>query len=244
MRRFKAIVSYDGHNYAGWQRQNNALGVQEVIEKVINMISKEDITIVSSGRTDAKVHALNQVFHFDSNFYLDAQGWYKAIKGYLPKDIYIRSIEEVDENFHARFSATSKEYYYLINIKEYDVFKANYAYYSKYELNIPYMIECSKIFIGEHDFTSFCANSLNTHPNQVRTIYDINFEIKDDLLKISFKGTGFLRYMVRMIVQTLILAGCGKLNREDIIKILDAKSKDACKWNAEPQGLYLYKVNY
>ncbi|MFI3283488.1 MAG: tRNA pseudouridine(38-40) synthase TruA [Erysipelotrichaceae bacterium] len=244
IKRFKVCVAYDGTNYKGWQKQNNGLGIQEVLEKVLSSISHEQIDIVASGRTDAGVHASKQYFHFDTVFYLDADAWHKAIRGYLPKDIYIISMEEVDQSFHARFSAKAKIYQYRIKINHYDVFERNYSCYCGYPLDVKVMKQCAQLFVGSKDFTSFCGNSLQIHPDQVRTIYSIDIEDNEEWIVLTFHGRSFLRYMVRMITAALITAGRGRVSEDELEMMLKAKNKDAFKLNAEPQGLYLMDVLY
>lgn len=244
MRRFKCIVSYDGTNYIGWQSQRRNNSVQEQIETVMEKITKQKINIVAAGRTDAKVHAYGQTFHFDTDFYLDANKWKMALNGHLPKDIYIRSVTEVDENFHARFSVIRKRYDYCINLGEYSVFSCDYAFQCYYELDVNKMIAASKVFIGKHDFTSFCANPVNLFPNQVREIEDIIFTKENEMLRISFIGKGFLRYMVRMLTATLIEVGRNRLTKEQVEQMLKAKNKDVCRLNAKPQGLTLVSIEY
>lgn len=244
MRRFKCVVSYDGTAYIGWQSQCKNNSIQEKIESVLKRISNEDIKAVAAGRTDAKVHAYGQVFHFDTDFTLDASRWHWAMNGYLPKDIHIQSIEEVGQEFHARFSVKRKQYDYRINLGEYDVCMIHYAYQCRHQLNVEEMEVASKILIGKHDFSSFCANSLEQFPNQVREIEDIVFTKENDILTISYRGKGFLRYMVRMLTATLIEVGRGRLTPEDVRNMLEARDKECCKHNAEPQGLYLMKIEY
>ncbi len=244
MSRFKVVVSYDGTAYLGWQRQPHGLTIQEVVEDTIKKISNESVVIVGSGRTDAKVHALGQVFHFDSGFYLDAKGWKKALNAHLPEDITIVSIVAVKEDFHARFHAVKKGYEYRILLGEKDVFLRNYALRCYYKLDIEAMEKASKLFVGKKDFSSFCTNGFDTHPDQVREIYRIDFTYENQLLKITFEGKGFLRYMVRMIVGTLIELGRGKISEKDIERMLEERRKGACRYNAKAYGLYLVSVSY
>ncbi len=244
LRRFKVVVAYDGHNYAGWQRQNNALGIQQVIEDILSEKTNRKVEIVSSGRTDALVHAYAQVFHFDTDFYIDETAYFRILNSFLPKDIRVKSVEEVNSNFHARFSAKSKVYIYKINLTEYNPFLANYAYQPKKVINIDLAKKVSQIFIGKHDFSSFCNNGFDTHPNQVREIYRIDFSIKDDVLEIEYEGNGFLRYMVRMLTATIVQVALGRINIDDVQKMLDMKNKEACKYNIDACGLYLKEVKY
>ena len=244
MKRFRAIVSYDGTNYVGWQTQIKTNTIQETIEKVIESICCQPTSIVCSGRTDAGVHACGQVFHFDSDFDLTNEKWKVAINGHLPKDIHIHSVVQVKSDFHARFHAIGKRYDYLINFNEYDVFSRLYAYQCFSHLNVDKMKEASQIFLGKHDFSSFCVNSFATHPDQVRTITKIEFIQEQSQLRIVFEGKGFLRYMVRMIIGTLIEVGRGRITQEEVQNMLNLRSKTACRHNAKAHGLTLMSVFY
>jgi tRNA pseudouridine38-40 synthase len=240
--RYKCVVSYDGSRFAGWQKQAADLTVQETIEKAISRIVNHEVVIVGSGRTDAKVHALGQVFHFETERKISS--FQKAINSQLPPDIYIKSIEEVTEDFHSRFDAKYKHYDYLINNGEYNPCMANYSCYIKDKLDLTLMKQASEVFIGTLDFTSFNATKLGENENQIRTIYKIEITKKDDFITISYYGNGFLRYMVRMITQTLIEVGLGNVSIDEVQQMLDKKDKASCSYNAEPQGLYLIEVGY
>lgn len=244
MTRYKAVVSYDGTNYVGWQLQTNGTGIQEVIEKALAKVTTHAITIQGAGRTDGNVHAYGQVFHFDSEFELEESHWEKAINSYLPKDIHIRSVKKVKSSFHARYHVLSKRYDYLVNIQEFDVFKARYSYFCFYKLDLEIMRKAATLFVGEHDFTSFCANTKEQTTNQVRTITRLEIVEEKDYLRLIFEGKGFLRYMVRMISGTLIELGRGKINIDQVQEMLESKDKMACHFNAQAQGLYLVEINY
>lgn len=244
MRRFKCTVSYKGRNYDGWQSQRSGRSVQETIEAAIGRIAGNRIVITAAGRTDAGVNAHGQVFHFDCDMNLSAYKWKGAINGFLPDDIRIMDVQETDERFHARYCVRMKQYDYRIQLNHYDVFSIDYAWQCPYELDIEKMKEASRCFVGTHDFTSFNSSSLSEYPDQVRTVKDIVFEQDGDLLKISFIGKGFLRYMVRMMTAQLIEAGRGRVTPEDIRRMLEEKSKTASGRNAEPQGLTLEHIDY
>lgn len=244
MPRYKAVVSYDGTHYIGWQVQPHGITVQEVIERVLEQISHKRTWIVASGRTDAGVHAKGQVFHFESDFYLNASLWKKALNGHLPADIRIHSLVEVNPEFHARFHARGKRYDYLINLGEYDVFMRDHAFQCYYSLDVEKMKEASTLFLGKHDFSSFCSNPLKSHPDQVRTITRLQFQQEGDILRIIYEGNGFMRYMVRMLTGTLIEVGRRRLHYDEVKVMLEAKSKTACRYNAKPCGLYLMEVFY
>lgn len=244
MKRYKCTVAYVGADYEGWQSQKNKRTVQEKIEEAISVITQEKTNIVASGRTDAGVSARGQVFHFDTEREMPVRKWMYAINGKLPKDIHIVDMEEAFETFHARYCVKMKQYDYRINTGPYDVFTKDTAYQCPYVLDIEKMKEASKYFIGKHDFTSFNATSLEEKQDQVRTVKEISFSLEGNILKITFLGKGFLRYMVRMMVGQLIEAGRGRILPEEIQNIMDKRSKTASLKNAPPQGLTLQKVSY
>ena len=242
--RIKAIVSYDGSNYCGWQFQSNGLSIQEVIEMTLGRIQKIATHIEGSGRTDARVHAKGQVFHFDTDLQMDEQQWLKALNSNLPEDIHVDEIEFVNSNFHARYDAKWKYYCYRINTGNYNLFNRNYELQLCRKLDVSLMKECCNVFVGTHDFTAFNSSSKEEISNQVRTIYDLHIEEENDVISIHFYGHGFLRYMVRMITQTLIEVGKKRVTIEQIQQILAQAIKDTAPFNASAVGLYLMKVGY
>lgn len=241
--RYKCTVSYDGTLFHGFQVQTNLRTVQEEIENVLKVICKKNITIYPSGRTDTKVHALGQVFHFDTDIDMGEWNMQNAINSRLPRDIYIKEVEKVNDDFHARFSAHKKEYHYLIALDEYNPLKQNYLYYPSYKnYDIELMKEASKIFIGTHDFKSFTKN--HSIDNTIRTIYSIDFCIEQNILTIKFVGNGFLHNMVRILVAMLFMVGINKTSKEKLQSILEAKNRQLAPKIAPANGLYLYKVYY
>ncbi|MBQ1506724.1 MAG: tRNA pseudouridine(38-40) synthase TruA [Erysipelotrichales bacterium] len=242
--RYKATVCYDGTNYCGWQVQKNGTSIQTVIEHALEVITKTPSSIASSGRTDAKVHARGQVFHFDSDANLKEDQWVKALNANLPEDIVIRSVEKADDLFHSRFDAVWKRYSYTVNMGEYDPFKRHYEYEYNRRLDVRSMREASKYLIGTHDFSAFNANSPEERPNQVRTIYEITVRESKGRVILEYVGNGFLRYMVRMMTQTLIEVGKKKIKPEKVKELLDAAKKNSVPFNAPPEGLCLEEVGY
>lgn len=240
--RYQCIVSYDGSTYCGWQSQKGQPSIQDEITKAIEKICNHEVKIVAAGRTDAKVHALGQVFHFDTEKTI--KNFKKAINSQLPENIHLMSIQAVDPQFHSRFSAKWKHYDYLIQQGEYNPLLAHYAAQVPVLLDVDAMQEAAKVFLGTHDFTSFNATKQTEIADQTRTIYDIVFHQKNNVLKISYYGNGFLRYMIRMLSETLIQVGLGKISTEDIIVMLQQCSKTACHYNGNPAGLYLVEVGY
>lgn len=244
VKRYLVSCSYDGSNFVGWQSQPNKRSVTQEIEIALEKFHQKAISICGCSRTDALVHASDQRFHFDSDLVITEDKMRQAINTFLPDDIRINNCVVVDNEYHARYHSSSKEYEYLINNGEYDIFARNYQCYISKELDIDKMIEASKVFIGEHDFTSFNTSTLKDYPNQVREIYSIDISKSSDTISLYFHGNGFLRYMVRMITQSLIEVGLSKLEIVDIRKMLEAKDKRACRYKAEAQGLYLRRINY
>lgn len=243
IKRVKCIVSYDGSRFHGFQRQINQRTVQGEIERALKIINKEEVTIHSAGRTDAYVHALGQVFHFDSKLDIKKENWKRAINSILPKDIYIRDVEIVDQEFHARFSAKKKEYRYLISLAEYNPIRSQYVCFIKRKLDIDKIKSALKLFEGTHDFTSFSSGQ-HVDKNKVRTIYEAKLNINDKELEFIFIGNGFLRYQVRIMMGTVIEIGLGKKDISIIDYLFNNYDRAKARYTAAPEGLYLYKVEY
>lgn len=241
---FKCIVAYDGSNYAGWQKQENALGIQSVIEKCLSKIYKTEIEIVASGRTDAKVHALGQVFHFEADERMMGDRIQTALNTLLPKDIRILSVETEKDDFHARFSAKGKRYDYICTYEQNSPFVYKYKTILKKEENIKKMQEASQYLLGTHDFTSYCSSKIDPRKPRVKTIQNIDILEEGKDIRFVFQGSGFLRYQVRMMVATLLVVGQGKIEPIEVKNILEAKNKDACRYNVDGNGLYLVEVSY
>lgn len=242
--RFKAVVAYDGHAYAGFQKQVNGTGIQEVIEKALEKIIKEPVSITASGRTDAGVHALGQVFHFDGPEKLAPYGYYNALNTILPKDIRIRSVEQADDDFHARFSAKYKHYDYVITRERDNPFLFHYKHFDWHELDVDAMKEGARVFEGTHDFTSFSCAQIDPLKPRTKTVWRIGISEEGNDIRISYIGNGFLRYQVRMMSAGLIAVGQHKITVEELKGILEAKDKHACRFNAPSKGLYLVEVGY
>lgn len=241
--RYKCTVTYDGAMFHGFQIQGKLRTVQDEIEKVLLIINKKKTIIYPSGRTDSGVHAIGQVFHFDSDIVMKSENMRNAINSRLPRDIYISSVEVVSEDFHARFSVVKKEYHYLIDLGEYDPLKRNYRYYYPYKkIDRNLLYEASQMFVGEHDFRSFTKNKDLT--NTVRTIYSIDFEWRDDLLTIKIIGNGFMHNMVRILVAMWLECARGKYSISNLKTILEEKNRAFAPKTAPANGLYLYKVYY
>ncbi len=242
--RYKVILAYDGRNYAGFQSQKNATAIQDVVEGAIERVFSEKIRIIMSSRTDAGVHAYGQVFHFDTDKEKDEGKLKFSLNSLLPDDIHVVEVKKVSRDFHARYSVKKKTYEYLINLGEYDVFLKGRAFQCFYKLDVDLMKEGAKLFLGEHDFSSFNTSSLKEYPNQVRNITEFSITRKKDILKIRVTSSGFLRNMVRIMVGTLIDLGRGKKSLDDIKDMLEHPCKSTRRYNADPNGLYLVKIFY
>ena len=242
--RYKVILAYDGRNYAGFQSQKNATAIQDIVEGAIERVFSEKIRINMSSRTDAGVHAYGQVFHFDTDKEKDEGKLKFSLNSLLPDDIHVVEVKKVSRDFHARYSVKKKTYEYLINLGEYDVFLKGRAFQCFYKLDVDLMKEGAKLFLGEHDFSSFNTSSLKEYPNQVRNITEFSITRKKDILKIRVTSSGFLRNMVRIMVGTLIDLGRGKKSLDDIKDMLEHPCKSTRRYNADPNGLYLVKIFY
>ncbi len=242
--RYLCHVAYRGNNYVGFQSQINGLAIQDVIQEQLEVIFKEKIKIIMASRTDSKVHALDQVFHFDAQKDIDPYRLKGSLNALLPKDIHINKAEVTASDFHCRYNCKGKYYRYIINTGEYSPFLDGFAYQCFYDLDLEKMIAVAKLFVGRHDFSSFNTTPLEVKSDQVRTIFNLDIEKRDDLLLIDIKGDGFLRHMVRMIVGTLIDVGRGQKTIQEVQKMLAEPSKDTKRYNIDACGLYLMKIYY
>lgn len=240
--RIKCIVMYNGSRFNGFQRQPRGRTVQDTLEKALSTIHKEPIQLHGCGRTDAQVHAYYQVFHFDTNLDIPASNWKRAINSLLPKDVYIKDVEIVDTSFHARYSAKSKEYRYYLSLDEYDPIKMDMMAFKRYQtLDVDKMVEAIELFKGTHDFTSFTGQ---VKKNCVRTIHEAEIVKHHNHLEFIFRGNGFLRYQIRIMVGTLIEIGEGRRQLDSVNHLYEIKDRQKAGFTADPQGLYLYHVEY
>lgn len=239
--RYRAIVSYDGSDYYGFQRLNNRLSIQKTIEKAFKNMTSQDILIFVAGRTDKGVHAKGQVFHFDTTINLDNKTWIDGLNRRLPDSIRIIKIQRVKSDFHARHSAKSKKYEYLISKVESSVFRSRYELYQP-NLDVDKIINATKLLIGTHDFGPFSVY-IENKPT-IKTIYSINVIETKTHIKIQIHGDSFLRYMVRRIVGLLIEIGLGKKDVSVINEIFETNSRNIANKTAPAKGLYLVKIFY
>lgn len=242
--RIAAIISYDGTSYCGWQKQENGISVQGKIEDALFHVTGEKIQITGAGRTDAGVHALGQVAHFDINCSIPPEKFSYAINSFLPADIRIKESFAVSDDFHSRFDATGKKYKYLIyNSKHASALLRNFSMHEPRCLDFDSMNIAAEFLKGEHDFSSFCAAGAQVK-SFVRELYDIEISVNKDIVEFVFYGNGFLYNMVRIMVGTLIYVGIGKIQAEEITTIIEARDRTLAGITVPPQGLFLEKVYY
>jgi len=244
-RNIKLVLEYDGTAYRGWQRQGNLPTIQKILEECISRITQEPITIFGSGRTDSGVHALHQVANFKTESRLAVDNLFRGTNSLLPEDIVIKEMQEVDQNFHSRYTAKSKCYLYrILNSPVRSPLQRNHAWFIRFFLDLDKMTKALSMICGNHDFTSFCAAGSDVK-HCIRTI--LRTEIHRDparVISITVEADGFLRHMVRNIVGTLVEIGAGDNAPEIIRDILEARDRGRAGITAPPQGLFLQEVRY
>ena len=246
MKNYKVKMAYDGSAYHGFQRQDNALSVQEVVEKALEKLFLQKITIFGCSRTDTGVHANEYYFSFqcEKDIKIDSRGIIFGLNSKLPDDIAIIGCEEADESFHARYDCIGKEYKYLIHNSEIkDPFLRTRIYKYWYPIDEGLLDRAAKHFVGTHDFRSFCS-SADEKENTVRTIHKFDVERDGDKIIMTVSGDGFLYNMVRIMVGTLLFVNEGKIDESEIPKIIEKRNRKFAGRTACANGLYLNKVYY
>ncbi|MDD3712477.1 MAG: tRNA pseudouridine(38-40) synthase TruA [Candidatus Izemoplasmatales bacterium] len=238
-KRLKLVISYDGSNYHGWQIQDKLPTIQGILSEKISEVNNKPILIQGASRTDAKVHANQQVVHFDDESNLTEAEWLRYLNHQLPEDILVESVEKMHPLFHSRYDVYEKEYLYQIKLGDKSPFLINYSWNQEY-LDFIKLDDQLKKIVGTYDFTSFAKGNKG---DNVRTIYRAGYKIHDDMLKIYISGNGFLRYMVRLIIMHVIKYATNKTD-VDILNIIREKSRIHTKEIAPAQGLYLNKIIY
>lgn len=247
MVRYKAVIAYDGTNFNGFQRQPNGRTVQGEVERTLQKMNNgTPVTIIGSGRTDAGVHAIGQVIHFDYPQERPLERMRFALDTQTPDDIAVSSVEIAAADFHARYHVTEKTYHFKVQIaKPRSPFLRFYASYFPYPLDLDLIRRALPDLLGTHDFTSFCATG-GAIEDKVRTIYQADLEVDETGTELTFifRGNGFLYKMIRILVGTLLKIGNGRMPADSIPAILEAKDRNLAGPTAHPEGLYLAKVNY
>lgn len=240
--RYKAVVKYVGTNYYGWQKQPNARSVQGVLEQKLSTYFNKEIIIHGSGRTDRGVHAYGQVFHFEARQVAVSKLRY-ALNKMLPNDIEITKIKKCDETFHARLSAKSKTYEYVVIAKAKDPFRAPYALLYYYPLDLQKLQEAATLFVGEHNFQNF-TNKDDDFFNYVREIYTINIKKIGVKYVFTLQGNGFMRSQIRMIIGAILAYNEGKLTLRELNDLLKSDTRTIVSYKAPAHALFLKTVEY
>ena len=242
--RIKLTIEYDGTAYAGWQRQENALAVQQVIEEALTKLTRARVVIAGASRTDAGVHALGQTAHFDTESRIPPDKYAFALNTLLPADIRIRKSEAVSEDFHARFSNKGKRYRYLIYQSPHaGALNRNTHAHVIYPLDDEKMRRELTALIGTHDFAAFAASG-SVVKDTVRTIYSASLTRRGDELELLVEGSGFLYNMVRIIAGTLISVGAGRLEEGAFARAIQSGNRLDLGVTAPAHGLTLMEVYY
>lgn len=243
MRHIKLLLQYDGAGYAGWQSQTNATAIQDLVARAVSRITEKKVPVIGASRTDAGVHALGQIASFQTESTIPCDRFLKGLNALLPEDIRVAACEEVSLAFHPIRDTKSKTYRYLLDLGEIpNPLRRHRAWWRGPRLDIGAMEKGSLFLIGEHDFKSF-QGSLSDAKTTVRRITSIDFAMRE-FLEITFNGNGFLKYMIRNIVGTLVEIGSGKRPPEEMKRILSGKDRREAGPTAPPQGLYLVAVVY
>jgi tRNA pseudouridine38-40 synthase len=244
LKRYKGLVSYDGGAYSGFQIQPDTPTIQEELQKVLTQMHKREVTIIGSGRTDAGVHAREQVIHFDSELTLRSDQWVKALNSKLNADIRVQRIAQFNSEFHARYDAERKQYrYFLYRSQVENPFKRRYAVHVAQDVNLERMREASKFLIGTYDFTAFSSTNTGIK-DKIRTIYRLDVLEDGEHLIIICEGNGFLYNMVRIIVGSLVEVGQGRRTVEELRRALDEKDRTLTGKTYPSHGLFLWSVHY
>ena len=244
MKRIGMVVAYDGTNYCGWQIQPNGITIQGVLNKCLTELLGEKIEVMGASRTDAGVHALGNVCVFDTNTRIPGEKISFALNQSLPEDIRIQLSEEVEPDFHPRYTDSEKTYEYRILNRTFPVpTERLYSYFYHYKLDEKKMREATSFIIGRHDFASFCGSGAQVK-STIRTITSATVERDGDIITIRISGTGFLYNMVRIIAGTLIEIGNGQYPPERMKSIVEACDRSAAGPTAPACGLTLIGIRY
>ena len=244
MRRIKLVVAYDGTAYCGFQVQNNGPTIEGELNKVLSELFGEEIRVIGASRTDSGVHAYCNVAVFDTEVRMPAEKMIYAINQRLPEDIRVQASCEVATDFHPRHTDSRKTYEYRIyNTGVPNPMKRHYALWDYHNLNVDKMKEAAAYLVGEHDFRSFCSADTQVE-STVRTIYDLTVEQNGEDITIRVRGNGFLYNMVRIIAGTLLEVGKGKIEPNEMVRILEAKDRQAAGPTAPAHGLTLTQYEF
>ena len=245
MRNFRLDLSYDGTRYKGWQKLSSTDNtIQCKVETLLSRLLEQKIEVAASGRTDAGVHARQQVCSFHAETEKSCAEILSGLRAYLPKDVGALSLSEAPERFHARYNCAEKTYLYRIRTSETpDVFSRSFVYAFPEKLDLAAMRRAAELLTGEHDFSAF-TTAKHMKRSAVRTIREIRFDETQEELRIFFTGDGFLYNTVRILVGTLLEVGTGKRSPEEIPEIFASRTRENAGFTAPACGLTLWEVRY
>lgn len=242
MRNIKLLLEYDGTNFSGWQWQPRDRTVQGTLQVAINKLLQQTPKIYAAGRTDSGVHALGQVANFKTESQLDATSVRLGLNSYLPPDAVVLAVDEVEETFHARYSAVKRVYRYVIS-KRFRAIARNYSWFCKYPLDVRGIREASRHLIGEHVFSAFCKES-DEEPHYLSNVESLEWSETDDEVILRICANRFLHSMVRIIAGTMVDVGRGRIKPDEVKNILDSRDRNRAGFSVPPQGLFLERVCY
>jgi tRNA pseudouridine38-40 synthase len=242
--RYALGIEYDGSRYHGWQRQKSVVSVQQTLEKALSKVADETVEVVCAGRTDTGVNATNQVVHFDTEKIRKDVAWTLGVNTYLPKDVAVTWVKQVSSDFHARFSASARQYRYVIyNNRLRSAILSQGLSFCHYPLDENLMHQAAQALVGKHDFTSFRTVHCQSH-SPIRTLYYCNVSRRGDYVIIDVKGNAFLHHMVRNIAGSLMRVGQELETVEWIKQVLAKKNRCVAGMMAAAGGLYFVGVDY
>ncbi len=242
---YKMIIAYDGSRYYGWEHQpNTELTIQGKLENVLSVMTGKEIEVIGAGRTDAGVHAKGMVANAHMDTDMSEQEICDYMNRYLPEDICVREVRVASDRFHSRYNAMGKTYCYTCYIGDLKpVFNRKYVYIPDKKPDVELMKKAAAYLVGEHDFKSFCGNP-KMKKSTVREIYDIDISVSGSYLNLTYHGSGFLQYMIRILSGTLLEVGIGKRSPESMKELIELKDRSKAGFTAPAKGLCLIKVDY
>lgn len=244
MKRVRIVVAYDGTNYCGWQLQNNGITIEEVLNRHLSELLREEITVIGASRTDSGVHAMGNVAVFDTENRMPADKICYALNQRLPEDIRVQKSEEVPLGWHPRRCNCTKTYEYKILNRKIDMPVSRlYSHFCYFPLDVEKMKQAARYIVGEHDFKSFCTVRSQADET-VRTIYSLDISRVDDMITLRISGSGFLYNMVRIIAGTLMKVGMGVYPPEHVEEIMDARDRQKAGPKVAAKGLTLVSLEY
>ena len=244
VRRFAAVVEYDGSGHPGWQRQAHCAGIQEQVETALSQVANEAIVVVCAGRTDAGVHATAQVIHFDSRAARSPRNWLLGANANLPASIRLHWVDEMPASFHARFSALARTYRYVVHNAAADpALLRSYSCRERRPLDLDAMGAAGRALIGEHDFSAFRGSGCQS-PTPLRHLSDLRIWRQGALLVIEVTANAFLLHMVRNLAGALLAVGRGERPPEWLAELLASRQRALGAATAASEGLYLVGVHY